>query len=99
MNQCIANRQSIKEKFIAYIHLMRFHRYVVFLLLLWPTLWALWVAGNGVPDSKVTLIFIAGAIIMRSAGDVINDIADRNFDHHVTRTQDRPLVSNRVSFA
>ncbi len=97
MNQHIVKRRAVSEKLAAYFQLMRLHRPIVFLLLLCPTLWALWIAGNGMPDVKVTLIFIAGAIVMRSAGDVINDIADRHFDGHVARTKNRPLAAGKVT--
>ena len=80
-----------------YLLLMRLHRPIGILLLLWPTLWALWIAGQGHPDLKVLIIFILGVVVMRSAGCVINDIADRNFDGHVERTKNRPLVTGQVS--
>jgi 4-hydroxybenzoate polyprenyltransferase len=66
-------------------------------LLLWPTLWALWLASGGVPDLKILLIFVAGTFLMRSAGCAINDYADRNFDRHVQRTQARPVTSGKIS--
>jgi 4-hydroxybenzoate polyprenyltransferase len=77
--------------------LMRFHRPIGILLLLWPTLWALWIAGEGRPDAKVFVVFVAGVVLMRAAGCVINDYADRKFDPHVERTRDRPLAAGRVS--
>jgi 4-hydroxybenzoate polyprenyltransferase len=80
-----------------YFELMRLHRPIGALLLLWPTLWALWVAAKGVPDLKVLAIFVAGVVVMRSAGCVINDYADRHFDRHVERTHDRPLTAGRVT--
>jgi 4-hydroxybenzoate polyprenyltransferase len=80
-----------------YIELMRLHRPIGILLLLWPTLWALWIAAKGIPDLHVLVIFVAGVVLMRSAGVVINDFADRHFDRHVERTQERPLTSGRVS--
>lgn len=80
-----------------YLRLMRLHRPIGIWLLLWPTLWALLVASQGKPDWKITLIFFLGVIIMRSAGCVINDIADRNFDGLVERTKDRPLVLAQVT--
>lgn len=79
-----------------YFYLMRFHRPVGILLLLWPTLWALWIASNGHPTVKNLGIFISGVIIMRAAGCVINDIADRQLDRHVTRTKDRPLTTGKI---
>ncbi len=81
----------------AWARLMRLHRPIGILLLLWPTLWALWIAAEGVPDVKVLSVFLLGTVLMRSAGCVINDYADRHFDGHVTRTRDRPLVMREVS--
>lgn len=80
-----------------YWRLMRAHRPIGTLLLLWPTLWALWLAADGVPPLMVLIIFVLGTFFMRSAGCVINDVADRNFDGHVARTKDRPLVAGWVS--
>lgn len=85
------------NRFSQYAILMRWHRPVGILLLLWPTLWALWIAGHGKPDILLVSIFVVGAIIMRSAGCVINDIADRNFDGFVARTKDRPLANKKIS--
>jgi len=76
---------------------MRAHRPIGTLLLLWPTLWALWLAADGTPPWSVLIIFVLGTFFMRSAGCVINDVADRHFDGHVTRTKDRPLVAGWVS--
>jgi 4-hydroxybenzoate polyprenyltransferase len=76
---------------------MRLHRPIGIWLLLWPTLWALWIAGEGKPDLKILIIFMIGTIIMRSAGCVINDIADRHFDGYVARTRQRPLVTGAVT--
>jgi 4-hydroxybenzoate polyprenyltransferase len=80
-----------------YASLMRLDKPIGIFLLLWPTLWALLIASGGNPDLKIVLIFVAGVILMRSAGCVINDYADRDFDRHVSRTQNRPLTSGRVS--
>ncbi len=80
-----------------YALLMRLHRPIGSLLLLWPTLWALWIAGHGRPDLHVFTVFVLGVVLMRSAGCVINDYADRNFDPHVERTRDRPIAAGRVS--
>ena len=80
-----------------YALLMRWHRPIGSLLLMWPTLWALWVSGNGHPDPRVALIFVVGVFLMRSAGCAINDYADRDFDRHVARTRDRPLTAGRIS--
>jgi 4-hydroxybenzoate polyprenyltransferase len=76
---------------------MRLHRPIGIWLLLWPTLWALWIASAGRPDEKVFLIFVLGTIVVRSAGCVINDFADRKIDPHVTRTADRPLATGEVA--
>ena len=76
---------------------MRAHRPIGTLLLLWPTLWALWLAADGLPPLNVLLIFTLGTFFMRSAGCVINDLADRHFDGHVARTKDRPLVAGWVT--
>lgn len=83
----------------AYWQLMRFDRPIGTFLLLWPTLWSLWIAGHGTPRWDVVVIFIVGTFLMRAAGCVINDFADRNFDGHVERTKGRPLVTGRVSAA
>jgi 4-hydroxybenzoate polyprenyltransferase len=80
-----------------YALLMRLHRPIGIYLLLWATLWALWLAGNGQPSQGTVIVFVLGVVLMRSAGCVINDIADRNFDPHVARTRDRPLAAGRVS--
>lgn len=85
------------KKISAYGSLMRLHRPIGIYLLLWPTLWALWIAGNGKPSLKVVLIFIVGVIIMRSAGCIINDYIDRKIDIHVARTRERPLAVGSVS--
>lgn len=87
----------MKARGILYIRLMRLDKPIGILLLLWPTLWALWIAGNGQPDWRVTLIFILGTVLMRSAGCVMNDYADRHFDRHVERTKNRPLTAGLVS--
>ena len=80
-----------------YALLVRLHRPIGILLLLWPTLWALWLASAGHPDPRVLGIFIIGVILMRSAGCAINDYADRDFDAHVARTRERPLAAGRIS--
>ena len=86
-----------REHLLDYARLMRLNRPIGMLLLLWPALWALWFAAEGVPDLKVLGVFIAGVAIMRSAGCVINDYADRHFDPYVKRTRDRPLAAGRVT--
>lgn len=80
-----------------YIKLVRLHKPIGILLLLWPTLAALWIASNGQPDWHLVLIFSLGTALMRSAGCAINDYADRDFDRHVKRTADRPLTSGKIS--
>jgi 4-hydroxybenzoate polyprenyltransferase len=85
------------NKLLNYIALMRLNKPIGILLLLWPTLWALWIAGNGSPDWFVVAIFTAGVVIMRSAGCVINDYADRHIDGHVERTQHRPIPAGLVT--
>ena len=80
-----------------YLLLMRLHRPIGILLLLWPTLWALWIAGAGSPALGVLLVFVGGVVLMRSAGCVINDYADRDVDRHVERTRTRPLAAGQVS--
>jgi 4-hydroxybenzoate polyprenyltransferase len=87
----------IKNRGYHYALLMRMDRPVGTYLLLWPTLWALWIAGEGNPDTSVTLVFVLGVILMRSAGCVINDYADRDIDPQVSRTQNRPIASGAVS--
>lgn len=82
-----------------YALLIRLDRPIGILLLLWPTLWALWIAAKGVPNLTVLLVFSAGVLLMRSAGCAINDIADREIDPYVRRTQNRPLAANKISTA
>lgn len=86
-----------KQKLQAYAQLMRIDKPIGTLLLLWPTLWALWIGAQGVPDISVLTVFIIGVFIMRSAGCVINDFADRKVDGFVERTKNRPLPSGRAS--
>ena len=85
------------QRLRAYALLVRFHRPIGSLLLLWPALWALWLAAQGQPPWRVVLIFIAGVFLMRSAGCAINDFADRNLDGQVLRTRERPLATGLVS--
>ncbi|MFO7649443.1 4-hydroxybenzoate octaprenyltransferase [Halomonas campaniensis] len=80
-----------------FLQLMRLNRPIGTWLLMWPTLWALWVAAEGLPGRDVLLIFIAGVYLMRAAGCVVNDYADRHFDGHVKRTRLRPLATGRIS--
>ena len=81
----------------AYLHLVRLHRPIGIFLLMWPALWALWLAGEGTPPWSVVLIFVLGVVLMRSAGCAINDFADRELDGHVSRTRERPLAVGLVS--
>lgn len=85
------------ERLDAYERLMRLDKPIGILLLLWPTLWALWIASNGHPDWLIVWIFALGTVLMRSAGCVMNDYADRDFDQHVERTKARPLATGEVS--
>ena len=87
----------ISERLALYARLVRLDKPIGILLLLWPTLWALWFAADGLPPMHVLLVFIAGTVLMRSAGCAINDYADRDFDPHVARTQARPLAARRIS--
>jgi 4-hydroxybenzoate polyprenyltransferase len=80
-----------------YIQLMRLDRPIGIWLLLWPTLWGLWISSQGSPDPRVFTVFVLGAVIMRSAGCVINDFADRNLDGKVSRTRERPLAAGTVA--
>ena len=88
---------ALKEKLDLYEKLMRLDKPIGILLLLWPTLWALWLSAQGRPNWVIVWIFILGTVLMRSAGCVINDYADRDFDKHVERTRERPLTAGRVS--
>ena len=87
---------TIKDRLTAYEKLMRLDKPIGILLLLWPTLWGLWFAAGGLPPPDVLLIFFTGTVLMRCAGCVINDYADRNFDPHVERTKDRPLAAGVI---
>jgi len=86
-----------KERLRQYALLMRLDRPIGSLLLLWPALWALWLAGAGHPQPLIVVVFVLGVVLMRSAGCVINDYADRNVDPHVARTRQRPLAAGRVT--
>ncbi len=80
-----------------YLRLVRLDKPIGILLLLWPTLWALWIAGDGRPDPLILGVFVAGTLLMRSAGCAINDWADRDFDRHVKRTAARPLAAGAIA--
>lgn len=87
---------TLAPRFQAFFELMRFNKPIGTLLLLWPTLWTLWIAANGLPSIPILIIFILGVIVMRAAGCVINDYADRKVDGAVARTRNRPLVDGRI---
>jgi 4-hydroxybenzoate polyprenyltransferase len=88
---------NLQERLTSYGYLIRLDKPIGTLLLLWPTLWALWLASSGTPDLSILLIFTLGTFLMRSAGCAINDYADRDFDRHVKRTQGRPVTSGKIS--
>ncbi|MBT9567272.1 MAG: 4-hydroxybenzoate octaprenyltransferase [Thiobacillus sp.] len=88
---------TLTERLTHYEKLMRLDKPIGILLLLWPTLWAQWLAGNGHPDWIILWIFVMGVVLMRSAGCVINDYADRDIDPHVARTRERPLAAGKVT--
>lgn len=85
------------QRLPAFVRLMRLDRPIGTWLLMWPTLWALWLAAEGWPQPRVLIIFVLGVIVMRAAGCVINDYADRDFDGHVQRTQQRPLAQGEIT--
>lgn len=87
---------TLTERLRLYERLTRLDKPVGILLLLWPTLWAVWIAGMGRPSAFIVWIFVLGTVLMRSAGCVINDYADRNIDGHVTRTRGRPLATGEI---
>ena len=86
----------MNNKCSLYLDLIRWNRPAGWLLLLWPTLAALWLAADGFPGVHLTLVFLLGTILMRSAGCCVNDVADREFDLHVKRTAQRPVTSGRI---
>ncbi|MEM7503697.1 MAG: 4-hydroxybenzoate octaprenyltransferase [Pseudomonadota bacterium] len=88
---------SLLTQLKQYARLMRLDKPIGIWLLLWPTLWALWLAGNGRPDGGLFIIFVTGVVVMRSAGCVLNDLADRKIDPYVERTRDRPIASGAVA--
>lgn len=88
---------ALMDRLTSYAYLIRLDKPIGTLLLLWPTLWALWLASSGTPDFSILLIFVVGTFLMRSAGCAINDYADRDFDRHVLRTQGRPVTSGKIS--
>ena len=88
---------NLRSRLALYLDLIRWNRPAGWLLLLWPTLAALWVAAGGFPGWHLLAVFVAGTVLMRSAGCTINDIADRDFDRHVKRTTQRPITSGQLS--
>ena len=92
-----ANYLQTVDRFEQYAYLIRLDRPIGAYLLLWPTLWALWIAAEGWPDTLVLFVFVTGVFLMRSAGCAINDFADRDIDPHVERTKNRPLAAGRIS--
>ena len=103
MNTPVKNKEAIglAPGFVMqlrnYVELMRLNKPIGIWLLLWPTLWALWLAGSGHPDPGIFTVFIVGVTVMRSAGCVLNDFADRNIDPYVERTRARPIASGAVA--
>ena len=93
----ILTKMPLSERLSLYIQLTRLNRPIGILLLLWPTLWGVWIAGDGHPAWHIVLIFTLGTVLMRSAGCAINDYADRHIDKHVKRTEQRPLTSGRLA--
>lgn len=90
-------KPEYEQKLRLYADVIRFDKPIGVYLLLWPTLWALAIAGEGSPDLWILFVFVTGVFLMRSAGCAINDYADRDIDRHVARTSDRPLTSGRIS--
>ncbi len=87
----------LQDRLVQYARLARLDRPIGNFLLLWPMLWALWIAAEGLPDLRVLVVFVLGVLVMRAAGCVINDFADRNIDGHVKRTHHRPMAQGKVS--
>jgi len=88
---------TFNNRFSAYIQLTRLDKPIGILLLLWPTLWGLWLAADGIPDLIILIIFVLGTVLMRSAGCAVNDFADRRIDPHVSRTRNRPLAIGAIT--
>ena len=94
------NLKKIKlkyDKFKLYLLLIRLNRPIGIFLLLWPTLWGLWIASEGFPNTEILVVFLFGVFLMRSAGCILNDIIDKDFDKFVARTKNRPLASDKLS--
>jgi 4-hydroxybenzoate polyprenyltransferase len=92
-----SRRPAWRERLLGYYHLVRLHRPIGIFLLMWPALWALWLAGEGSPPWGVVMVFVLGVVLMRSAGCAINDYADRGIDGSVARTRERPIATGAVS--
>src|SRR5262249_31321737 len=92
-----ADPMTLTQRLDIYEKLMRLDKPIGILLLLWPTLWGLWMSTFGAPHLVVTVIFVFGVVLIRSAGCVINDVADRDFDRYVERTRGRPLAARMIS--
>lgn len=88
---------TFADRLSAYARLIRLDKPIGILLLLWPTLWGLWLAADGMPDPMILVIFVLGTVLMRSAGCAINDFADRRIDPHVSRTRNRPLAAGLIT--
>ena len=97
MRSSVDTRVVVGERLALYARLVRIDKPIGILLLLWPTLWALWIASDGRPPFYVLAVFVIGTALMRSSGCAINDWADRDFDRHVARTAERPLTSGRIA--
>ena len=93
----IGHWQTVKTRPVLYARLIRLDKPIGWLLLLWPTLWALWIANMGIPTLHLLVVFVLGVFLTRSAGVVVNDLADRDFDPFVERTKSRPIAAGRVS--
>ena len=93
----MSGHAALRGRFSLYLNLIRWDRPAGWLLLLWPSLSALWIAADGFPGWHLTLVFVLGTVLMRSAGCCVNDVADREFDRHVKRTAQRPVTSGAVS--
>ena len=93
----VSRFKSFRKKLVLYGDLIRLNKPIGWLLLLWPTLWALWVANEGTPSFHLIFVFVAGVFLTRSAGVIVNDLADRDFDPFVKRTKTRPIASGKVS--
>lgn len=97
MQNNLSITERLYDRAYQYWHLMRFDRPIGIFLLLWPAMWALWIAGKGQPDPLIIAVIVSGVVVMRGAGCVINDYADRKFDPLVSRTRQRPIAAGRVT--